>query len=150
MKKFPQKDILLILIILLVGLVGFGYYQYSKLKNENATFEAKILKLEDILGITEQQKAFLSEELTAEKNKIGTLVEQVEGIALTVGDLYKLSKTDEELLQKYSKVYFLLELRPTRFTLLIYFLLLLAQLSRKPTVLLKIGLPSLESTESTQ
>ena len=43
----------------------------------------------------------------AEREKLASLEAETKEIGSTVGDLDKLSKTDPELLQKYSKVYFL-------------------------------------------
>lgn len=104
------------IIIVALALTGYGFYKYSTLKDENATLQARVVKLEDMLGITEKdlartagEKEGLSQELTAEKERVGSLVEEVQDIAGTVGVLDKLSKTDKELLQKYSKVYFLNE-----------------------------------------
>ncbi|MEX0917880.1 MAG: M15 family metallopeptidase [Candidatus Paceibacterota bacterium] len=50
-----------------------------------------------------------SDELREEKDRNDEFKDQINKIAGTVGDLDKLSKTDKELLQKYSKVYFLNE-----------------------------------------
>lgn len=51
----------------------------------------------------------LRTKLTAEETKNEAFEKQIRKISGTVGRLDKLSKTDEELLQKYSKVYFLNE-----------------------------------------
>ncbi len=51
----------------------------------------------------------LIEKLASEEAKNETFERQINKISGTVGRLDKLSKTDEELLQKYSKVYFLNE-----------------------------------------
>lgn len=49
----------------------------------------------------------LAEELMAEQKRNGTFAKTIEGIQSTVATLEKLQATDEELLAKYSKVYFL-------------------------------------------
>ena len=116
MKKLPIDRILPLVIAAFLVFVGYGWYQYSSLQNENRVLETRVLELEEALGITEssltkteEEKENLSEELIAEKERVGDLADQVEDIAGTVGVLDKLSKTDEELLQKYSKIYFLNE-----------------------------------------
>lgn len=58
---------------------------------------------------SQEVRTQLEEELTEEKAKIGILSDTVSSINSVVGDLNKLATTDEELLQKYSKVYFLNE-----------------------------------------
>jgi LAS superfamily LD-carboxypeptidase LdcB len=61
-----------------------------------------ITKLSETLDETEH-------DLRQEKGKNEDFENQISKIAGTVSDLDKLSKTDEELLEKYSKVYFLNE-----------------------------------------
>lgn len=115
-KKLPEREIFSALVVILVASLGYGWYMYSGLQEENEGLRVTIVKLEDRLGITEENLALteevkegLSSELEAEKEKVGSLAEDIQDIAGTVGILDKLSKTDEELLQKYSKVYFLNE-----------------------------------------
>lgn len=67
-----------------------------------ATLTAEIARLTEVLEETE-------DDLRREKNRNEEFAEQIEEISGTVGVLDKLSKTDEELLQKYSKTYFLNE-----------------------------------------
>lgn len=67
-----------------------------------ATLNAEIARLTELLEDTER-------DLRREKNRNEEFAEQIEEISGTVGVLDKLSKTDEELLQKYSKTYFLNE-----------------------------------------
>jgi LAS superfamily LD-carboxypeptidase LdcB len=64
--------------------------------------EKKVLELED-------KNISLTNELQKEQAKNGIFETQIGEIYGTVGKLDKLSKTDKELLQKYSKVYFLNE-----------------------------------------
>lgn len=51
----------------------------------------------------------LADDYRDEKDRNEDFEDQIRGLAGTLGDLDKLSKIDEELLQKYSKVYFLNE-----------------------------------------
>lgn len=64
--------------------------------------EATLEETRDVLDDTQ-------DDLRDEKKKNDAFEEQIEKLTGTVASLDKLSKTDEELLQKYSKVYFLNE-----------------------------------------
>lgn len=68
-----------------------------------------ITSLENALGTTTSERDTLASNLAEEQARNDEFEEQIQDIAGTVGVLDKLSKTDEELLQKYSKVYFLNE-----------------------------------------
>ena len=70
---------------------------------------AKIAKLTDILDETSEELDETEDKLKDEKDRNDEFEDRINTIASTVSDLDKLSKTDEELLQKYSKVYFLNE-----------------------------------------
>ncbi len=126
-----------VLIILLgISIVGNGYFWYTLEKRgeatrasevslrttitekeaEIATTTARILTLEGVLTETMtmledqlDENNDLSRDLRREKNRNEEFEEQIEKIGSTVGTLDKLAKTDPELLQKYSKVYFLNE-----------------------------------------
>lgn len=68
-----------------------------------------IAALSSKLSLTADELSGLKDDYVAEKKKNDNFSDQIRDIAGTVGDLDKLSKTDKELLQKYSKVYFLNE-----------------------------------------
>ncbi len=68
-----------------------------------------IAALSSKLSLTADELDNLESDYKAEKKKNDNFSDQIRDIAGTVGDLDKLSKTDKELLQKYSKVYFLNE-----------------------------------------
>lgn len=68
-----------------------------------------IAALSSNLSLTADQLDDLKDDYKAEKRKNDQFEDQIKDITDTVGDLDKLSKTDKELLQKYSKVYFLNE-----------------------------------------
>ena len=106
----------IVLFIVLLAFIAFGGYRYYKLYKENVTALAKIGELE--AGLTETQGALataknenhnLNNYLQDEKNRNDSFQNQIGSITSSVGTLVKLSKTDKELLQKYSKVYFLNE-----------------------------------------
>jgi D-alanyl-D-alanine carboxypeptidase len=71
----------------------------------NATIEA----LASELSLTSEELDELEDDYRTEKKKNSAFEDQIEEISGTLSDLDKLSKTDKELLQKYSKVYFLNE-----------------------------------------
>ncbi len=134
--RFITQYYFLILFVLLVALtaaVGGNVYQYTenqKLEADKAalieendsisttlasttmallTATTTIASLEEVVADLEGDKDNLKDELRDEKNKNDGFEDQIKDIAGTVGVLDKLSKTDKELLQKYSKVYFLNE-----------------------------------------
>ena len=70
----------------------------NELSEANATIDNLKEDLED-----------LADDYHDEKDRNEDFEDQIRDLAGTLGDLDKLAKTDEELLQKYSKVYFLNE-----------------------------------------
>ncbi len=106
----------------LVGLGAAGYL-YFDLRRENSLLKEFIATLEgsirlservqgDLAGALQNERdttTNLSQSLQAEQAKNSMFESQIQSIAGTVGTLKKLSETDKELLQKYSKVYFLSE-----------------------------------------
>lgn len=105
------------------ALLGYGGYSYWSLHRY-------MLSLEDSVGTLVKERDSLREEasrtaeeltrardeglnlseaLAAEQGKNAEFAAQISDISATVGTLDKLSKTDPELLRKYSKIYFLNE-----------------------------------------
>jgi len=68
-----------------------------------------IAKLEKELTLVEEDLEEVEDDYRREKKKNSKFEDQINALMGTVGDLDKLAKIDEELLQKYSKVYFLNE-----------------------------------------
>ena len=115
--------ILIGIIVLLLGGGGYLGYRYYTLMNEHealtstlGTTEAELASKINTLRDANQLISELSdaleeaeEELKDEKDRNDAFQDRINDIAGTVSDLDKLSKTDEELLQKYSKVSFLNE-----------------------------------------
>lgn len=117
------------ILILLVAAGAAGYFIYDfKTKNDALTAEGEhmrqqlvmmqrqlaaasstIAKLDEELEETKEELEDTEEDLEEEEERNEQFAEQIEKLTGTVTDLDKLSKTDEELLQKYSKVYFLNE-----------------------------------------
>ncbi len=96
--------------------IGFNFYLYWLLNNHNKELNSQLETLESALEINQKklskvnyEKEKVEENLVKEKENINIFKNQIENIAGTVNVLERLSKTDEELLKKYSKVYFLNE-----------------------------------------
>lgn len=68
-----------------------------------------IAELTSRLNLTAEELSDTEQNYNDEKNRNEVFSDQIKKISGTVGVLDKLSKTDKELLQKYSKVYFLNE-----------------------------------------
>lgn len=122
--KWERQTFLVILFVLAAG-ASQGFFWWERLENEDT-----ISSLSDDLSAREEelalknklveelsgQLAMTAEELTDTENRLRSEKERndafenrINDLAGTVSDLDKLSKTDKELLQKYSKVYFLNE-----------------------------------------
>ncbi len=101
-------------ILFSIVVIGFGSYQYyglysrhTELNRQFVSLTERVNLLQADLNRTLAEKADLTNSLTGEKQRNDDLAGRVAGITDTVGTLQKLSNTDKELLQKYSKVYFL-------------------------------------------
>lgn len=79
------------------------------LKTTTIAFESRVAELENDLAQTLEANRLLSLELGQEQSKNTFFEGQIRDISQTVGELLKLKKIDPELLQKYSRVYFLNE-----------------------------------------
>jgi len=96
---------------------GFNYYfvfrhlkQTKKLMASTTTeLQEKIVSLENTVSQFKIANTNLVNSLIAEQSKNNFFDEELKKIQGTVGTLEKLSQTDKELLQKYSKIYFLNE-----------------------------------------
>lgn len=106
--------------LLLAGLLVYAGFQLEaqkrkqvKMQEEHSAvaheYEERIAELEKHLRDVEKERDMLGEELVAAEEKNISFGGTIRDIASTIEELDKLSKTDKELLQKYSKVYFLNE-----------------------------------------
>lgn len=87
------------------------------LEAERTLASSTINELSNRLSLTSEELKDIERDLKREKNKNDEFEDQIKSIAGTVGVLDKLSKTDKELLQKYSRTYFLNEnFRPLKLT----------------------------------
>ena len=104
------------MLIALVAFTAYGSYKYHKLiivlettRQELASTTVALEgKTASLLG-TKTENADLHTKLSGEIARNDFFNAQIQSISATVGTLDKLSKTDRELLQKYSSVYFLNE-----------------------------------------
>jgi zinc D-Ala-D-Ala carboxypeptidase len=81
----------------------------ASLQTDLATSKDEGVKLSEALASEQDKNTNLSVALASEQAKNAAFDAQLRDISGTVGSLQKLSNTDPELLQKYSKVYFLSE-----------------------------------------
>jgi D-alanyl-D-alanine carboxypeptidase len=125
----PKKALIILEILLALILIAGGYlfYQYwqtsndlaltknnlvetdTKLKQTTEEYFNTKIELEGQIALLTDEKEEALEDLQREKDKLDDFEKEIKGITKTVGTLQKLSETDKELLQKYSKVYFLNE-----------------------------------------
>ncbi|PIT92151.1 MAG: hypothetical protein COU08_04035 [Candidatus Harrisonbacteria bacterium CG10_big_fil_rev_8_21_14_0_10_42_17] len=107
-------------ILLIAAFFGFFAYQYQELhvslqRSEERSiatsmlFRQRIDQLDQVLFRTQEDNKNLADALYAEQGKMNFFEQQIREITGVVGGLEKLSKTDPELLKKYSKVFFLNE-----------------------------------------
>ncbi len=106
---------------LAIELLAYGAYRYVILNTEAHTLQVRnkaleqnlltvihdLAKTKSDLSNTQNNNTDLTQALTAEERKNGDFASQIGELSGTVSTLTKLSETDKELLQKYSKVYFL-------------------------------------------
>ena len=123
--KHPYLPIALVAAVAVVLGAGLIYQSYmlTSLKEAHTNTLAELdmvrkeydslsvifAELEQKYAISEENGAELLSRLNEEQERNEDFEEQIEDLSGTVGKLDKLSKIDPELLQKYSKVYFLNE-----------------------------------------
>lgn len=123
-KSHLAPRLLVAVIALLVALLGYNYFQIvslkkslnslrSELSSTTAVLSSNVIYLtENLVALREQTAGNLAtaeENINAVRALLGGVEQTVGSISGTVGDLQKLSNVDKELLQKYSKVYFMNE-----------------------------------------
>lgn len=107
----------LIITATLTGLLfQYSNYQHEivtisqeKTETEVSTLQKSVSYLQKVLQETKTENESLKTLVQGESEKNNSLANQFQSVANTVGTLDKLSKTDPQLLAKYSKVYFLNE-----------------------------------------
>lgn len=91
--------------LLIAGASAYAYYSKYATREATAAFERVLLN--ERLAAAEEENESLRNLLQAEAAENEAFGKRVEDLASSVNFLDKLSKTDRELLQKYSSVYFL-------------------------------------------
>ncbi len=101
-----------VIAVSLIGsgaLANYGYKKNEILKITQANLASTTLTYDMRIEELNKEKAEVEDEYRKEKRKNDKFEEDIEDIEDAVSDLEKLKKLDKELLQKYSKVYFLNE-----------------------------------------
>jgi LAS superfamily LD-carboxypeptidase LdcB len=119
MKKYVEY---LPIVLSSITLIGFGYIIFDNFKDKEirlneaqiqeeaiVNLNNKITDLETVLLATKNENISFAEALKEAQEKSGKFAETISNISESVGTLEKISFTDKELLQKYSKVFFLNE-----------------------------------------
>ena len=117
-----QYSVTVIILVLLaaIGYLGYTLYQkdqaYTALTRQHqattadlATASTTNTELKKRIALVEQVINDVQNQYFAELKKNNAFESQIKNITQTVGSLDKLANTDPQLLQKYSKVYFLNE-----------------------------------------
>ncbi len=119
-----EAYLLLALIVLISGVAGYNEYRRAVLQKalseQAATYEQDMvafassteLQIQDInyrISSLTNESVALSGAIQSTQNRNEVVAEQIGRVSGTISSLDKLSKTDPQLLQKYSKVYFLNE-----------------------------------------
>jgi LAS superfamily LD-carboxypeptidase LdcB len=81
----------------------------SELSEAVATYQSQVLELRTNLTLTEQERAALMESAQQKEMQLASLEAASQKLGIEVSSYQKLRSLDLELLQKYSKVYFLNE-----------------------------------------
>ena len=103
---------IVLIVVASVALLTSGYTLYSSynhLQDQLSSTTLARATLADELSVARAKNTAISQQLASEMAKSGTLETKVNDVVKTVNTLTKLSQTDKELLQKYSRVYFLNE-----------------------------------------
>lgn len=87
----------------------FGYFRYQSLVVNLKNTELQLQDVESRLFSLQEERDYIYKNLLSEQAKNTLFENQIKEITGSIDRLDKLSKTDKELLQKYSKVYFLNE-----------------------------------------
>jgi len=102
LKKLDGWPAAILGLAVLVAMAAFGVYTFNNLEIEKSKI---FTELESERGENYQ----LLQAVREREDIINSFQDQISQLGGTVGVLQKLSQTDEELLKKYSKVYFLNE-----------------------------------------
>lgn len=112
-KRHVPLVIRVILIVVIIGGVGYSLFSSKNLNDQStekiSTLSGRVQILEDQFAILRDENINLSSALLRAQETASSVESRLKKVNSTVGDLTKLAQTDPELLQKYSKVFFLNE-----------------------------------------
>lgn len=112
-KKDKSTQAIYAAAFIVIAFGAYGYFssasQLKGVRSELATKENRIKELELSLENSKNENMNLTDALIVEQSKMKLFEDQIKQITGAVSGLEKLSKTDPQLLQKYSKIYFLNE-----------------------------------------
>lgn len=107
-KIITSKYLIICLAILLILMVAELFYLIALFRQNRVLIDENNLLTKQVKDF-ELLVASTTQDWQMELKRNDQLAEQISGLATSVQALDKLSKTDKELLKKYSKVYFLSE-----------------------------------------
>lgn len=100
------------LLLLILGIIGYAFTLYGQNGQLDADLGAAKVAINDLetkLASTTAERDQLNVQLTGKVSEAAAATERANQIFSAVSVLKKLNETDKELLEKYSKVYFLNE-----------------------------------------
>lgn len=98
-----------IAITALAALLFGGYQTLQYVRQSEVAAKTTIAELTDELSRMVEENDTLARDLASERERMNEFAQQIEDITGEVGILDRLRRTDKELLQKYSKTFFLNE-----------------------------------------
>jgi D-alanyl-D-alanine carboxypeptidase len=102
-----------LLVVAIIASIGYLYVEAQKENNslleENKQLQEALQNTNDSLTKVQSENIAIVTALEEERQKSSRFANQIDNITNTVESLQRLSMLDKELLQKYSKVYFLSE-----------------------------------------
>ncbi|HMP67396.1 MAG TPA: M15 family metallopeptidase [Candidatus Paceibacterota bacterium] len=115
--KILGIDLAILLVLCMSAYIIFAQFnissKISKIENDfdsvSESLEQKILNIEEVLIAAKEENLSIADALQSAEKKSESLAKQFDRVNRNVDELDKITRTDKELLQKYSKVYFLNE-----------------------------------------
>tara|TARA_B100001540_G_C15778683_1_gene629914 strand:+ start:874 stop:1740 length:867 start_codon:yes stop_codon:yes gene_type:complete len=99
-----------VLLVITIAIESYFFYTtHTKQRVTISDLSTKNEELETSLAQQEQEYTLLSEAFNRERERNDEIEDRLEDAEDVLGTIVKIQNTDEELLQKYSKIYFLNE-----------------------------------------
>lgn len=112
-KQIPNEQLLMGAVVVLLVVIGVGGYIFYTnnvaLQEHIDELNNELVKTQKELAATMNDRAQLNTELRSQQDKVTEARKIISEVTDTVENLEKLNELEPELLQKYSKVYFLNE-----------------------------------------